>query len=145
MRPIEAFAALFLVWVLCAAFFPFSYFYHIGQMEIRDVVAGEDIVLEYSGGAKREFSGSYQVILRRVENREVACDATSGRFHYDPDAVRPHPLTMGWWAPQDLRCQMPRPGEYVLETCWEVHDVLWLPISVKDCVNSNIFRVHPPH
>lgn len=124
--------------------YPFSYYYRLGEIYVDPNPAKQgDVLLEYNGGAVREFLGSYSVVARRFSDNGIACDAAGGPLEYKPDAQRPDPLTMEWWAPSDKRCSSLDPGVYTIETCWTVIDRGWgglLP-SIRECITTPNFRV----
>lgn len=124
--------------------YPFSHYYRLGEIYVdpNPAPAG-DIRLEYNGGARRAFIGKYSVIARRFSDNGIACDASSAPFKYDPNAKRPDPLTMKWWAPSDSRCADLPPGVYTLETCWTITGRGWWGIlpDLTDCITTPNFRV----
>lgn len=138
---LEIFVSAFVVATVVMALWPFSYWYRVGQVQIDDVNMGEEIIIRYDGGSTRSFIGSYAVIMRDTTTYGVVCDATGGPFPYSTKSQRPHPLTMGWWAPSDERCARPPAGEYTLETCWTVSRPFGIFPDKTRCVTSNVFLV----
>ncbi len=124
--------------------YPFSYYYRLGDIYVDPNPALKgDVRLEYNGGAVREFLGKYSVVARKFSDGGVACDAVGGPFKYRPDAHRPDPLTMEWWAPSDERCSHLPSGIYTIETCWTVTGRGWhglLP-DLSECITTPNFRV----
>ena len=120
----HAWLVLMVIYLALAAW-PATHWYDPGRLEIHDTVQGEQIELLYQGGAVRTFFGSYTVIMRDFETQGVVCEARSGFFTYKPEAERPDPITMEWWAAGDYRCYRPPVGNYITETCWTISGVLW--------------------
>lgn len=135
-----AFGAIY----LALASVPISRWYYVGDLALPETVQGGPILIEYHGGAVRDFMGSYTVIARDFATREIFCDASSGPFKYEVGAPRPDPLTMAWWAPGDPRCQALSAGTYALETCWKVHAPFGgLVPSKVGCTSANL-TIRPP-
>jgi len=127
-----------------AALIPASYWYDAHDTRIDDFSEGGEFELLYSGGPVRAFIGSYAVIVRNVEKRQVVGEDRSARFPYRVGGQRPAPLPIAWWAPGDARLRALPPGSYQMETCWTVHDAFWGVVPAKTtCSESNIFRVRP--
>lgn len=120
-----------LLWT-AAALVPASFWYDGDDMRIDDVRAGRPVELFYSGGPLRSFVGSYAVIMRDIEAREIVGEDRSARFTYRTNGQRPVPLTLAWWAPGNARLQSLPPGRYQMETCWTVHDAFWGAGSAED-------------
>lgn len=145
----RAFSALLVLWgalYLGLAMVPVSYWYTIGDVVFPEAVEGQPIFMDYSGGARRDFLGSYTVIGRNFATREIVCDARSGPFMYEVAAPRPDPLTMAWWAPSDPRCKSLPAGAYAIETCWTVHRPFLgvVPARVGCTSATLIVRAAPP-
>ncbi|MEL7114636.1 MAG: hypothetical protein AAGP08_03450 [Pseudomonadota bacterium] len=137
-----------LIWVLAlawaiAALVPARFWYDAHDTRVDDFYEGDPFELLYSGGAVRDFIGSYAVIIRNTDTRAIVGEDRSARFPYRADAVRPMPLTITWWAPGDARAHALPPGSYQMQTCWTIHDAFWGLVPAKTtCSESNIFRVH---
>lgn len=136
-----------LAWVVAAtwataAVWPATFWYSPGTMKIDDVYVGQDIELKYEGGAERPFLGSYSVVLRDIHIPAIVAEMGSEKFNYDPARRRPDPLKMDWWTAGYKPIMFPEVGDYVLETCWTVHDSFFgLVPSKTTCIESNIFSV----
>jgi len=127
---------------LMASLTPASYWYDAGTMIIPDANEYAPVIIDYDGGAKREFTGAYSVVVRNIRNQQVVCDASGGPFTYKPDAVYPAPLTLSWWAPSDARCSALPEGAYLVETCWGIRNIFWGLVPAKAiCTTSNPFNV----
>ena len=135
---------LLLVWLAAHLSMPFSSYYRLGEIDVGpDPALQGNVKLEYNGGAIRPFLGKYSVTVRRFENNEIACEAGSAPFLYDPNSVRPDPLTMAWWAPSDPRCASLPPDVYTMQTCWTVtsRGPLGILPNITKCLSTPIFRV----
>ena len=124
------------------ALVPASYWHDKGTMFVPDEQSDQPIELRWQGGAKREFRGVYTVVVRSIDTNRVVCEARGGPITYRPDATRPDPLTLDWWAPSDPRCADLPLGAFVLETCWTVKAPFGGVVPDKThCLASNPFRV----
>ena len=117
--------AVFMLAYLTMALWPASYWYDPGQLVIKNNVEGDPVQLLYQGGARRNFTGSYTVLMRDFQTQEVVCEASSGFLSYSVDSKRPDPLFMDWWAPSDPRCNAPPVGTFQTTTCWTISGILW--------------------
>lgn len=117
--------------------------YDVGETHVRDARDGRVVVIDYDGGPVRPFLGRYSVIVRNAITHEVAIDAFSGRFEYNPGSDRPDPVTLAWWAAPDRRAGHLPPGRYYMRTCWTVLDGFWgLAGPLTECIQSNTFEVN---
>lgn len=123
---------------------PVAFWFDAGEVFVRADGNGRPVVI-FTGGTKRDFLGSYSVIVRDVEKHQVACDATSAAFNYTTKANYPDTPGMDWWAPGDPRCQSLPPSAYTMETCWTIHSPFFGLVPNKTiCRSSNIFEIPPP-
>lgn len=143
-RKVLDFTLLFAgVFYLALALWPAAFWYKAGSTVFPDAVEGEVVQLEYNGGPRREFIGSYSVLGRDFSTREVVCEARSSRFPYEPDSKRPDPLDMEWWAKSDPRCHSFSSGTYSISTCWTIHGLFWGLVPDKTLCTSSILKVGP--
>lgn len=121
------------------ALWPASFWYDAGKMEVEPAVVGHPLVLDYTGGVRREFKGSYTVVIRRTSDGVIVSEDRSGVFVYTPHSTRPEPLTFGWWSP---RGTLPLAGTYYVKTCWTIHQPFWGVVPNKSvCTEPSIFRI----
>jgi hypothetical protein len=138
--------AIFMVAYLAMAAWPASHWYDPGQLVIPTSVAGEPVELFYQGGAVRDFTGRYTVLMRDFQTQEIVCEAASGFFPYNTESKRPDPLFMDWWAPSDPRCNAPPAGQMQTTTCWTVSGILWGLVPPKHvCTDPVSHTVTPKH
>jgi hypothetical protein len=128
-------------WVVMAAW-PMSYWYDVGSTFIEDSVSGTPPIVLYHGGAVREFTGSYNVILRDAVTEKVVNESPSEPFTYRTGVERGE-IDLKWWAP---KFDFPMAeGRYFIETCWTVHRPFYgfLPNKTACTEASNIFKILP--
>lgn len=142
MRKLEVAAWLLAVAYAAIALWPASFWYDSGTMRVDDIRQGEQLELIFSGGARRDFIGSYSVIIRDAHSNQVIVEDRSAPFEYFADSRPPDPLTIEWWAPGSEAMHGLPPGSYIMKTCWTIHGRLFGLMPAKTtCVASNIFRV----
>lgn len=111
------------------------------EIHVRDSPYGEQpTTLVYVRRISRPFNGHYQVAVRSLADGRVACEssgnlpyrATEGKVVFRLDA----------WAPNDPRCQVLPPGDYMMDTCWTIVGPFagLVPDKTK-CVVSNKFQI----
>ena len=129
-------------WGILAAF-PASHWYVANELRVDDFQRGTDFGVFFVGGPRREFVGSYSVVMRRAADNEVMAEEDSGAFRYRPGSKRPEPILASWWAPEGAAKMVNvEPGAYVLETCWTIRRPFGGIVPAKTtCIRSNIFRV----
>lgn len=102
---------------------------------------GEEVELFISRDIKRDFTGSYDVTLRKYTKTgiENVCEYPSGLIPYKKDAELPETPDLAWWTGNKCKGSELEPGTYFFDTCHTVY----LPI-VKDrnrCVQSEEFTI----
>jgi len=126
---------------LIYSYVPISPWYNIGNLSVENdpVPRGGKVELEYDGGPKVPFRGSYSVTIRDATSGEIIAEGRGGPFGYKPGSKRPDPLFLTWWLPSDPRVAeiTKRPGAYYIETCWTAHDVILWVFDVTDCLEHN--------
>ena len=136
----NSFLSIGLIYILLTLL-PFGLWYDVGEVEVFDSVVGEEVTLETSGGVKRNFLGSYTVLIKD-STRETVLDADGGPFPYRTDSDRPEVITLHWWANGDPRAKNLPAGTYSMTTCWTVHRPIWglLPDKHK-CTGKVFFKI----
>lgn len=132
------------LWAIGAAW-PASFWYDAGAFRMPDYVSGADRVeVAYAGGPRRDFKGSYVVLVRNASDNGVVIEDASGVFPYRKGAGRPEPLTIDWWAAREGEAirNLP-PGDYALETCWTVRALAWAAVipPKTTCHDPALFHV----
>lgn len=149
MKLLRLLASVWIVLPFFATYFglavvPASYWHDKGSMFVPDLQSEQPIELRWQGGAKREFRGVYTVVVRSIDNNQIVCEARGGPITYHPEATRPDPLTLDWWAPSDPRCKILPTGAFTLETCWTIKAPFGGVVPDKThCLMSNPFRIEP--
>lgn len=121
---------------------PASLWLEVRSVGVEDSTYGQPIIMHVDRHVYRPFEGEYNVELRRVASREVACNGINA-IEYDADAMLPDPLTFKWWAYGLPGCDYPiAAGQYFIVTCWNIFHHIPLLSPRRLCIDSNNFEVH---
>lgn len=139
------------VWI-ALALWPAGYWHDTGFVLVRDHERGEDFRVDFSGGPRAEFVGSYQIVMRRSGTGEIpstpdgAPNGRGGPFPYVPNSKKPDVIRISWWAGDKWRAFTKVPaGSYYVDTCWTIHRPFFGLVPDKvTCKRSNVFRVLEP-
>lgn len=138
-----------LLWLVFLVFgvlsvIPGEYWMETGStMKVENSVHGEDFEIYPTNRIKRNFLGTYSVLVRELHTDEVVSEDRSGIIQYKVGTARPDPIRFyGWWSPGAR--EIP-PGDYTITTCWQIEAFPRVPfVSHKTvCVESLPFIVHP--
>ena len=100
---------------------PEAMWFDPGDIAISDAKDGEIPIVSSTRIIKRDFLGSYSVIVRNTDNLEAVCDGRGGPFMYREAASgRPVSQLLTGWAGGGCVYQKFGPGRYQVEACWTV-------------------------
>lgn len=124
------------------ALVPASHWQDKGTMIVLDPQTNQPIQLLWTGRTVKNFTGSYTVVVRNLNQDRIVCEAAGGPFEYTTTSSIPDPLTMDWWAPSDPRCSALPIDAYTVATCWTVKAPFWGIVPDKThCIISNPFQI----
>ena len=130
------------VWSFGAYVVTARYWFDPTSVWVIDTQKGQSVYMNVERVVKRDFNGSYTATVRYLSNMAIVCEA-SGALHYNTKSTLPDPLTLAWWAYGDQRCHGPNlpEGQFILKTCWTVHQPFVVLPEKTVCIDSNPFTI----
>ncbi len=118
---------------------PVSYWVVIDGVEVQErVCVGETANMTVKRYVRNDYIADWRVELEEIvgEGRRVFVDVARGTNTVQTANIYPFDLTLDWWTyPVQFR---PKPGKYLIETCWTLQPVLLF--SHRMCQYSNQFE-----
>ena len=117
-------------------------YFIVRSVYVNDVIEGQDAILIYDRIVKRPFKGIWTAVVFTISkpdgNLYGVCN-NSNIVYYEPAVKLPRAgVTLSWFIEKD--CKLP-PGEYSIQTVWEVEVSSMVKKYVK--FTSNVFTVIP--
>lgn len=112
------------------------------DVHVPNQTAGDEIVLQVRRVIRRDFFARWTVTVRETYNGNLVVATATGAGAYSPGADLPLPTTLEWWT-GGAHASVDEPGNYVIETFWEIVPRFFPFIVKRYRVDSNAFRVLP--
>lgn len=119
-RAINTISAIGIAWGAWAGIsylVPTSLHMSVESVYVYDTPYGKEPELAVVREIKRDFLGSYSVIVRRADTLVVACDGSAGPFTYRAGAALPETVFLEWWLGEPCNLD---PGRYTMQTVWQI-------------------------
>lgn len=138
-RTVIAIGIAMLVWKLAGLAVPASPWMEFTRVYVSDAPYGQRVPMEVTQSVRRDFNGSYHVVVRDVADNKVICDYYTP-FRYEVENKPPDPLDLEWWS-NDPRCKILPIGAYYVETTRTIERFLGMIPDARLRVESNVFEI----
>lgn len=124
------------------ALWPASRWYELRAVRVSDAAFTAPVTMAVDRVIHRDFQGEYLATVRRASDMQPVCNGGE-EVPYRTSSTLPDPLTLDWWTYGAVPPCMTvlAPGDYILTSCISVHTGIPLVGTVRECLDSNIFKV----